>query len=350
MTSCPVRLSIVIPVYNVEALLDRCVASVLSQPERDFEIILVDDGSPDNSPAMCDDFARRDRRVKVIHKANGGLSSARNAGIAASEGEYLMFLDGDDAVVPGTVAKVYEILRTESADVHRINYVRCTAADRRIHRLGVPAGVYAGDDALYNLAVSFLMGTEPTYSCMLIVRRSVLEELRFDESVLWMEDMVFLGALFSRVGAVNVTDEVLYEYWFNGESLTRNPANLERNIVQSAIVARRVMEVLADYRAQLRSTNVRVVRRRIDLLGRKVVSGFAGDPTADRALLERAIRALSDDGSLAWCAEQVGTAIWLNPTAALTEAIRREHTPLAWLLLRVLGTAIRLRDRARRPA
>jgi glycosyltransferase involved in cell wall biosynthesis len=350
MTDCPVRLSIVIPVYNVEALLDRCVMSVLSQPERDFEIILVDDGSPDNSPAMCDDFARRDRRVKVIHKVNGGLSSARNAGIAASEGEYLMFLDGDDAVVPGTVAKVYEILQTEAADVHRINYVRCTDADRRVHRLGVPAGVYAGDDALYNLAVSFLMGTEPTYSCMLIVRRSVLEYLHFDESVLWMEDMVFLGALFSRVRAVNVTDEVLYEYWFNGESLTRNPANLERNILQSAIVARRVMEELDGYPARLRSTNVKVVRRRIDLLGRKIVSGFAADSSADRALLERAIQALSDDGSLAWCTAQVGPAIWLNPTAVLTEAIRRENALLAWSLLRVLSSVIRLRDRTRRLA
>ena len=88
--------SVIIPIYNVEAYLRQCVESVLTQSFRDLEVVLVDDGSPDGCPAICDEFARADSRVKVIHKKNGGLSDARNCGIRAAEGKYLLFLDSDD--------------------------------------------------------------------------------------------------------------------------------------------------------------------------------------------------------------------------------------------------------------
>ena len=89
-------LSIIIPVYNVEKYLHQCVDSVLAQNLDSFEIILVDDGSPDNAGKICDEYAEKDARVKVIHKENGGLSKARNTGIDAAEGEYIIFLDSDD--------------------------------------------------------------------------------------------------------------------------------------------------------------------------------------------------------------------------------------------------------------
>ena len=88
--------SVIIPIYNVEAYLRQCVDSVLAQTFHNIEVILVDDGSPDNCPAICDEYARQDPRIKVIHKENGGLSDARNFGIRAAEGEYLLFLDSDD--------------------------------------------------------------------------------------------------------------------------------------------------------------------------------------------------------------------------------------------------------------
>lgn len=91
------KVSVIIPVYKVESYLDRCVNSVVNQSYRNLEIILVDDGSPDKCPQMCDDWAKRDSRIKVIHKQNGGLSDARNAGIDAATGEYVAFLDSDDS-------------------------------------------------------------------------------------------------------------------------------------------------------------------------------------------------------------------------------------------------------------
>ena len=88
--------SIIIPVYNIEKYIEECVNSVLVQSYKNFEVILVDDGSKDRSSIICDDLANLDNRIKVIHKKNGGLSSARNAGIKASKGDYIAFIDGDD--------------------------------------------------------------------------------------------------------------------------------------------------------------------------------------------------------------------------------------------------------------
>ena len=92
------KVSIVVPVYNVEKYLDRCIQSLRNQTVRDIEIILVDDESPDNCPALCDRYALEDARIKVVHKKNGGLSSARNAGLKAAAGKYVGFVDSDDDV------------------------------------------------------------------------------------------------------------------------------------------------------------------------------------------------------------------------------------------------------------
>lgn len=94
------KISVIVPVYKVEPYLRRCVDSILAQTFTDFELILVDDGSPDNCPAICDEYAEKDDRIKVIHKENGGLSSARNAGMAVSNGKYYLFCDSDDYVSP----------------------------------------------------------------------------------------------------------------------------------------------------------------------------------------------------------------------------------------------------------
>ena len=105
------KLSIVIPVYRVERTLDRCVESVISQSFRDIQVILVDDGSPDDCPQMCDEWAERDPRIEVIHKRNGGLSDARNYGIYQATGEYITFVDSDDNLsYDHTLAQLMDLL------------------------------------------------------------------------------------------------------------------------------------------------------------------------------------------------------------------------------------------------
>ena len=109
-------ISVIIPVYKVEAYLTACVESVLAQTYQNLELILVDDGSPDNCPQMCDAFAARDSRIRVIHKENGGLSSARNAGIEIARGEYLAFLDSDDLWSPLFLERLYRAIQETGAD------------------------------------------------------------------------------------------------------------------------------------------------------------------------------------------------------------------------------------------
>lgn len=111
------KISIIVPVYNVEKYLEKCVNSILNQTFTDFELILVDDGSPDNSGAMCDQFAEKDERIKVIHKENGGLSDARNAGIEVAEGEYLGFVDSDDYIAEDMYDLLYANIVNEDADL-----------------------------------------------------------------------------------------------------------------------------------------------------------------------------------------------------------------------------------------
>ncbi len=110
-------ISVIIPVYNVEKYLDRCIQSVVGQTYKNLEIILVDDGSPDNCPAMCDEWAKRDSRIKVIHKENGGLSDARNVGIAVATGSFIGFVDSDDYISADMYQLLYDRMLTDDCDI-----------------------------------------------------------------------------------------------------------------------------------------------------------------------------------------------------------------------------------------
>lgn len=117
-------ISIIVPVYKVEPYLSRCLDSILNQTYRELEVILVDDGSPDRCGIICDEYAAKDKRVRVIHKANGGLSDARNSGIEAANGEILSFIDSDDWVDQRYVEFLYGLLKTKEADISVCNFLR----------------------------------------------------------------------------------------------------------------------------------------------------------------------------------------------------------------------------------
>lgn len=111
------KISVIVPIYNVEKYLDRCIESILKQTYKNIEIILVDDGSTDNSGKMCDQFAKRDNRIKVIHKKNGGMSDARNVGLDFVSGEYIAFVDSDDWISPVMFERLYSILKKYKTEI-----------------------------------------------------------------------------------------------------------------------------------------------------------------------------------------------------------------------------------------
>ncbi len=118
--------SVVIPIYKVEEYLRECIDSVISQTYKNLEIILVDDGSPDNCPAICDEYAEKDNRIKVIHKENGGLSDARNAGIKIATGEYISFIDSDDYISNNFIQSLLYSLIVSDSDISICKYIKFT--------------------------------------------------------------------------------------------------------------------------------------------------------------------------------------------------------------------------------
>lgn len=115
-------LSIIVPVYDVERYLPKCIDSVLAQTFTDFELILVEDGSPDNCPALCDAAATKDARIRVIHQKNGGLSAARNAGLDAARGAWIGFVDSDDYIAPEMYEALYKAVQSTGADLALCDY------------------------------------------------------------------------------------------------------------------------------------------------------------------------------------------------------------------------------------
>lgn len=114
--------SVIVPVYKVEPYLDRCVASILAQTYPNLEVILVDDGSPDNCPALCDAWAQRDARIRVIHKKNGGQSDARNVGLDAASGAYISFVDSDDYIAENFIETLYDLLHEYHTDISAVHW------------------------------------------------------------------------------------------------------------------------------------------------------------------------------------------------------------------------------------
>ena len=117
-------ISVIVPIYNVEKYLDRCVDSIINQTYKNLEIILVDDGSPDNCPQMCDDYAKKDSRIKVVHKENGGLSDARNVGMEVATGEYVSFIDSDDYISLDFYETLLETIVDNDSDIVECGVVK----------------------------------------------------------------------------------------------------------------------------------------------------------------------------------------------------------------------------------
>ena len=117
--------SVIVPIYNVQKYLKICIESVLSQTFQDYELILVDDGSLDDCGAICDNYAKDNKQIKVIHKQNGGLVSARQAGILEASGDYVFHLDGDDAILPNALESAYEIIKKHNPDIVSFSHIRC---------------------------------------------------------------------------------------------------------------------------------------------------------------------------------------------------------------------------------
>lgn len=213
-------ISVVIPVYKVENYLRECLDSVISQTYKNLDIILVDDGSPDNCPAICDEYAQKDSRVRVIHKANGGPSSARNKGIKSAAGEYISFVDSDDYISPAYIEQMYSTLVKSVADVscckwsvHKENLRDSAVSEYEL---------FSPTEAITEAAKIGKIGREPY--CKLF-RTSLHDGIYYPDDIRIGEDYLVTVKIFSVAKSIALSDNILYFHRLQENSLTHQFAS-----------------------------------------------------------------------------------------------------------------------------
>lgn len=213
-------LSVIIPIYNVEKYLSRCVNSVLNQTYKDFELILVDDGSLDNSPEICDGYKKKDSRVKVIHKENGGLSSARNAGLEICKGDYIFFIDSDDWLTDEKGLEEF-ISKAEKENSDFVYSFMNTATDETQKAIRMNKR-FKDNDKLFFLSNPYLFS-----ACNKLYKNTLLQFLQFVPGRV-NEDVDVIPLVFCKANKVSRLDKHTYNYYQNQESITRQSFSEKR--------------------------------------------------------------------------------------------------------------------------
>lgn len=205
------KFSIIIPVYNVEKYLDRCILSCINQTYKDFEIILINDGSKDNSGGICDKYAKKDSRIKVIHQENAGVSTARNVGLKNTSGEYIIFVDSDDFVELNMLEKLNNILDHNEADciIYNLNNI-------------IENKFIYGEEVTNNM-IKLIITEIVNFPWNKVYKKNIIEKynIQFDKKIEIGEDLLFSITYISKIKKIYLLNEKLYNYVIeNNNSLT----------------------------------------------------------------------------------------------------------------------------------
>lgn len=207
-------ISVIVPIYNAENFLEKLIENLINQTYKNIEIILVNDGSTDESLNICNELHRKDNRIKIIDKKNGGVSSARNKGIEVSKGEYITFVDSDDNIEEDYIKKMVENIEDEDCLV-KCNY-KYKLKEKKLDR----------DRYLKKIISGEILGVCWGY----LFKKELLEGIYFDENTSYMEDTIFVVQYLLKVKKVNIINNNLYRYNYNTESLTVMKSNIENKI------------------------------------------------------------------------------------------------------------------------
>lgn len=221
--------SIIIPVYNTAKYLERCLDSIQRQIYENIEIIIINDGSIDNSLEICERYASNDERIKIINKANGGLSSARNAGLLIANGKYVAFVDSDDSIEPEMIARLVEVSSLYNTDFSMCDYNRINK-DERVDGVtkNLPSGFYSRKDIQSKIFPNLLMGEDLNYGpilsvwCCLYLREFLsINRIKFADEVKWSEDNLFNSIVCSYANKFYYLKGYnMYNYYENYNSIT----------------------------------------------------------------------------------------------------------------------------------
>ncbi len=239
-------ISVIVPVYKVEQYLDRCVQSLLAQTYKNTEIILVDDGSPDECPAMCDAYAAQCEKIQVIHQENKGLSGARNSGIEAANGEFLAFVDSDDLWSPHFLESLYKALKESDADIAQCRWEYMHGDElKEAYHPEAKCECFTGREMLANLFIQ--TGAYYVVAWNKLYKRELFENIRYPEGRIH-EDEATTYKLFDLAKKCVFVDNALYGYYVGGTSITRGGFNMKKLDWRTANKERVQYFVEKDYR------------------------------------------------------------------------------------------------------
>ena len=219
------KVSIIVPVYKVERYLDKCISSIVNQTYTNLEIILVDDGSPDQCPQMCDAWAEKDTRIRVIHKENGGLSDARNAGMAVATGEYIAFVDSDDWIAPDLYTHLYRRLTEDHSDISACG-VQLVWEDGTSPRILTCMGnhVLSKEEAMQAIIEESWLKQPVWYK---LYKTNLIKDILFPVGK-YHEDVFWSYQAVDKANKVSVSDYIGYYYLQRNDSIMGEEYSLRR--------------------------------------------------------------------------------------------------------------------------
>lgn len=212
------KVSIIVPVYNVYAYLERCVESIIRQTEQDIEILLIDDGSTDGSAMLCNRLAEADGRITVIHKENGGLSSARNYGLQMAMGDFVCFVDSDDVIAPYYVEHLLHLIQTYDSDLSVGQYACFLETMPSFDNVAQDIQVLSGKDAINKLFGESNICA--TIACNKMYRKTLFSDISFPEGLI-NEDEAVAYRLFYKAKKVVFSSNTIYGYYTRTDSITK---------------------------------------------------------------------------------------------------------------------------------
>ena len=249
------KISVIVPIYNISCYLSPCIESILSQTSQDLEILLVDDGSTDGCAEICEEYKQQDSRIKVIHKANGGLVSARKAGIRAASGDYIAFVDGDDWIEPDMYERMYKTIKEQNVDIVMCGRYEDIGNTCKKVCHGIPEGRYGKEEMLHSVYPRmiaqgdfFEYGILPVVWAKL-VRRECLEEyqLAVDERIVMGEDAACVYPCILNADSIYIMHQCLYHYRQSTSSIIKQTPERARERKQFHILWKTVYKKLGQY-------------------------------------------------------------------------------------------------------
>lgn len=246
------KISVIVPIYNVEKYLERCIQSILNQTLNDIEIILVNDGSPDNSSVICDAYAKKYRNIKVIHKKNQGLGYARNSGLDIASGEFVAFVDSDDTIHPDMYSHMYNMAINYGLDATYCGIVRIPDNKTLVPFVETEENLFFQNENVQNEFLINMIGSPPYYtsdvmyqmsSCRAIYSNNIIKmnNIRFlSERDILSEDIVFNIDFLTKSTKVLLMPNGYYYYWRNEGSLS---TTYSRNKIEKANLLYKLIEI-----------------------------------------------------------------------------------------------------------